>query len=102
MRYADRPWPGNIREFQKDEANSQMQRQPECAGRMKQKSGMRALTSFGSVVFGLVMLVSLGFADEGGKHGGKSTHMKDQRCGLEGGAEVHYGEDDMGIPGDYL
>jgi hypothetical protein len=43
---------------------------------MKQKSGMRAVTSFGSVVFGLVMLVSPGFADEGGKHGGKSTHMK--------------------------
>ena len=37
---------------------------------------MRKTMVLGSMVLSLLMLASYGFADEGGKHGTKSTHMK--------------------------
>ncbi len=37
---------------------------------------MRKMTVLGSMVIGLLILASSGFADEGGAHGIGSTHMK--------------------------
>ena len=37
---------------------------------------MRKTMVLGSMVLSLLMLASYGYADEGGKHGTKSTHMK--------------------------
>lgn len=56
--------------------NGVIQRQRESVIHIKRRAMMRKTMVLGSMVLSLLMLTSYGFADEGGKHGSRATHMK--------------------------